>query len=241
MPEPLSPEEVRRYARHIVLKGIGGEGQARLKAGRVLVVGAGGLGSPAIAYLAAAGVGTIGIVDDDTVALSNLQRQVLHTTEAVGRRKTDSAAAFVGALNPHVRVELHNLRLDGDNAAQILRPYGVVLDGSDNLLTRHAVAAAAERLQVPLVSGAVSMLDGQLTVFAAGGARFRDLYGDGSDDSLLPSCEANGVLGPVTGVIGTLMAMEAIKLLSGFGQPLTGRLLHYDSAAASFSEFNFAS
>lgn len=237
--DPLTPEETRRYARHLVLKGMGGGGQQALKAARVLVVGAGGLGSPAIAYLAGAGIGTLGIVDHDKVSLSNLQRQVIHTTSGVGENKADSAGRFAHALNPHVTITLHRERLTVDNAAAIISGYDLILDGTDNLDTRRAVAATAESLRLPLVSGAVSMFDGQVTIFAPGGPRFADLYPAEADDADLPSCEATGILGPLTGVIGTLMAMEAIKLITGIGEPLIGRVLTYDGKGARFSEFSY--
>jgi molybdopterin/thiamine biosynthesis adenylyltransferase len=250
MPLPdasLSRLETQRYARHIVLKGMGGTGQQKLKAARVLAVGAGALGSPVIAYLAAAGVGTLGVVDNDSVSLSNLQRQILHTTADIGVLKTDSARAFAEALNPHVTMVTGTERLTGANAAPLLDGYDLVIDGSDSFSTRIAVAEAAESLGVPLVSGAVSMFDGQVTVFAPHLRRpdgspwpgFRSLYPDDADDADLPSCEATGVLGPVTGVIGTLMAMEAIKLLTGIGTPLLGRLLLYDGRAAAFTEVSY--
>jgi molybdopterin/thiamine biosynthesis adenylyltransferase len=220
-----------------VLKGMGGAGQQALKRARVLVVGAGGLGSPAIAYLAGAGIGTLGIVDHDTVSLSNLHRQVIHTT--VGDSKAESAGRFAHALNPHVSIVIHTTRLDATNAAAIHTGYDLVLDGTDNLSTRRIVAATCESLGLPLVSGAVSMFDGQVTVFAPGGPRFGDLYPAEADDADLPSCEATGILGPLTGVIGTLMAMEAIKLITGIGEPLIGRVLTYDGKGGRFSEFGY--
>ena len=235
--DPLSGDETRRYARHLVLKGMGGGGQQALKAARVLVVGAGGLGSPAIAYLAGAGIGTLGIADHDTVGLPNLQRQVIHTTSAIGSLKADSAAAFARALNPHVAIITHAEAIAPGNALSILGGYDLVLDGTDNLVTRRAVAEACAALGKPLVSGAVSMFDGQVTVFAPGGPRFADLYPPEADDADLPACEATGILGPLTGVIGTLMAMEAVKLVTGIGEPLVGRVLTYDSQGAHFSEF----
>ncbi|WP_245895132.1 HesA/MoeB/ThiF family protein [Devosia submarina] len=235
--EPLSPEETRRYARHLVLKGMGGSGQQRLKAARVLVVGAGGLGSPVIAYLAGAGVGALSVIDHDYVSLSNLQRQVIHS--AVGVGKAQSAAGFAHALNPHVQVEVHAERLERENARAIMAGHDLVLDGTDNLQTRRVVAEAARELQIPLVSGAVSMFDGQVTVFAPDGPQFEALYPDGADDGDLPSCEATGILGPLVGVIGTLMAMEAIKVITGIGEPLIGRVLTYDGKDARFSEFAF--
>jgi molybdopterin/thiamine biosynthesis adenylyltransferase len=237
----LSPEETRRYARHLVLKGMGGAGQQKLKAARVLVVGAGGLGSPAIAYLAGAGVGHLAIVDPDTVSLSNLQRQVIHTTAAVGTSKVESAGAFARALNPHVELSLHAEAVAESNADRLVGTADVVLDGTDNLVTRRIVAGAAARLGKPLVSGAVSMFSGQLTVIAPhlGGPPHEALYPNEASDDALPSCEANGILGPVTGVIGTLMAMEAIKLLTGNGEPLLGRLLVYDARDARFAEIAY--
>lgn len=237
--DPLTSDETRRYARHLVLKGMGGAGQQALKAARVLVVGAGGLGSPVISYLAGAGVGTLGLIDHDTVSLSNLQRQVIHNEAAIGTAKVDSAAAHVRALNPHVLLTLHRDRLDAGNAETILAGYDLVLDGTDNLATRRAVAAAAAKRGIPLVSGAVSMFDGQVTVFAPGGPRFADLFPAEADDADLPSCEATGILGPLTGVIGTLMAMEAIKLLTGIGEPLIGRVLVYDGKGGHFSEIAY--
>jgi molybdopterin/thiamine biosynthesis adenylyltransferase len=243
----LSPEETRRYARHLVLKGMGGAGQQKLKAARVLVVGAGGLGSPAIAYLAAAGIGTLGVVDDDRVGLSNLQRQVVHATGDIGRPKAESAGDFVVALNPHVNFRAHVARFDAGNAAALLEGYDLVLDGSDTFETRLAVAQAAETARLAMVSGAVSMFDGQVTVFAPHLFRpdglpnpgFRDLYPETPDADDLPSCEAVGVIGAATGVIGTLMAMEAIKLITGIGEPLLGRLLLYDGRAARFTELAY--
>ncbi|MBI4923122.1 MAG: molybdopterin-synthase adenylyltransferase MoeB [Devosia nanyangense] len=235
----LSADETRRYARHLVLRDIGGAGQQKLKAARVLIIGAGGLGSPVIAYLAAAGVGTLGVVDDDTVSLSNLQRQIIHRTQDAGVGKANNATTFVAALNPHVNVVAHEVRLDAANAEGLLAGYHLVLDGSDNFDTRRIAAEAAERAGIPLVSGAVSMWDGQVTVFAPGGPRFADLYPVTPDAADVPSCEAVGVLGPVTGVIGTLMAMEAIKLITGVGEPLVGRLLLYDGRAARFTELAY--
>lgn len=235
----LTPEETRRYARHLVLKDIGGAGQQKLRAARVAVIGAGGLGSPAIAYLAAAGVGTIGVVDDDTVSLSNLQRQIVHRTEDIGTGKAENAGRFVAAMNPHVSVMPHVVRLDAGNARGLLEPYEIVIDGTDNFETRKIVAEAAEGLGLPLVSGAVSMWDGQVTVFLPGGRRFADLYPLTPDAADVPSCEAVGVLGAVTGVIGTLLAMETIKLITGTGDVLAGRLLLYDGRAARFTELEF--
>lgn len=235
--KPFSPDETRRYARHLVLKGMGGAGQQALKRARVLVVGAGGLGSPAIAYLAGAGVGRLGIADHDTVSLSNLHRQIVHSQPGMG--KAASAGEFAARLNPHVGIVLHEQRLDAGNAEAVLADYDLVLDGTDNLATRRLVAAAAERLGLPLVSGAVSLFDGQVTVFSPGGPRFAALYPQEADDGDLPGCEATGIIGPLTGVIGALMAMEAIKLITGIGEPLIGRVLTYDGRDGRFSEFSF--
>lgn len=237
----LSSDETKRYARHLVLKGIGGEGQQKLRSARVLVVGAGGLGSPAIAYLAAAGVGVLGVIDHDDVSLSNLQRQIVHTTASAGTRKVESAKDFVAALNPHVAYEATHTRIDSDNARLLIGVYDVVLDGTDNFPTRKIIAEAAARNRRPLVSGAVSMFDGQVTTFVKGGPQFSDLYPDDPNPDDLPSCEMVGVLGAVTGVIGTLMAMEAIKLITGVGEPLVGRLLLYDGRAARFTELSYGS
>ena len=239
MNAPLSAEESRRYARHLVLKDIGGVGQQKLKAARVLVVGAGGLGSPVIAYLAAAGVGTIGVVDHDTVSLSNLQRQIIHRTEDAGAGKAANAARFAAAINANTIVVPHAVRLTAQNADELVAGYGLVIDGTDDFPTRRVVAASARRLHVRLVSGAVSMWDGQITVFAPGGRSFDELYPTTPSPEDLPSCEAVGVLGPVTGVIGTLMAMEAIKIITGSGEPLVGRLLLYDGRAARFTELEY--
>lgn len=236
----LSPDEIKRYARHIVLRGVGGDGQQRLKTARVLVVGAGGLGSPAIAYLAAAGVGTLGVVDHDTVSISNLQRQVIHQSAGVGVPKAESAGAFVAGLNAHVNFVPHIERITAENAPRLMAGYDLVLDGTDNFGTRAVTAGAAQAAGLTLVSGAVSMFDGQVTVFAPGGPKFTDLYPDTPDEADLPACEVVGVLGAVTGVIGTLMAMEAIKLITGVGDPLIGRLLLYDGRAARFDEMQYA-
>ncbi len=238
----LTPEESRRYARHIVLKGIGSAGQQKLKAAKVLVVGAGGLGSPVIAYLAGAGVGTIGICDDDAVSLSNLQRQILHTTGGIGRNKAESAAEFARSLNPDIALNPHPVRIEDANAAKLFEGYDLVVDGTDSFAARKVIAAACEWAGLPLVSGAVSMFDGQVTVFAphlGGNPRFSDLYPDDPPEGALPACEEVGVLGPITGVIGTLMAMEVIKLITGTGEPLIGRLLLYDGRAARFTEMRY--
>lgn len=243
----FTPEESRRYARHIVLKGIGGPGQQRLKAAKVLVIGAGGLGSPVIAYLAAAGVGTIGIADNDEVSLSNLQRQVIHRTDDIGDAKTESAKRFAISLNPDIAINAHYVRIDDENAGDLIEDYDLVIDGTDTFETRVTVSDAAHKKSKTLISGGVSMYDGHLTVISphtpdANGKpnpRFRDLYPDVPSNPDLPACEDVGVLGAVTGVIGTLMAMEAIKVITWIGEPLIGRLLLYDGRAAKFSEVTY--
>ena len=244
---PLSDDEIERYARHIVLPEIGGPGQQRLKRARVLVVGAGGLGAPVLAYLAAAGVGTLGIVDDDTVSLSNLQRQVIHDTDAVGAAKTESAAAALKRLNPNVTVELHRVRLMADNVAELVAAYDLTVDGSDNFETRYLVADACAAAGRPLVHAAVGRFDGSITVLKpyesnAEGKRnpsYRDLFPQPPPPGLVPSCAEAGVLGALTGVVGTLQAMEAIKLIAGIGEPLVGRLLLYDALGARFATVRY--
>ncbi|MBA8908371.1 molybdopterin-synthase adenylyltransferase MoeB [Aminobacter sp. NyZ550] len=246
-PAPLSPEELERYARHIVLPEIGGPGQQKLKRARVLVIGAGGLGAPVLEYLAAAGVGTLGIVDDDHVSLSNLQRQVIHATDSVGISKADSAAATIARINPHVTVQLHKLRLTSANAAELIAGYDMVIDGSDNFETRYAVADAAAEVRRPLVHAAVGRFDGSITVLKpfetnAEGRKnptYRDLFPEPPPAGLVPSCAEAGVLGALTGVIGTLQAMEAIKLITGIGEPLVGRLLLYDALGARFDTVRY--
>lgn len=237
----LTPEETRRYARQLVLKGFGGAAQQKLKAARVLIVGAGGLGSPALAYLAGAGIGRIGLVDADAVSLSNLHRQIVHASAGVGTSKVESAAAFARGLNTDIEIVPITMRLDAETVEPVLASYDLVLDGTDNLVTRRIVAAAAERMQKPLVSGAVSMFSGQVTVFAPhlGGPGHAALFAEAASDDDLPSCEANGIIGPVTGIIGTLMAMEAIKLITGIGTPLIGKVLIYDSREAQFTELAY--
>ncbi len=242
----FTSDEIERYARHLVLAEVGGPGQQRLKAARILVVGAGGLGSPVIQYLAAAGIGTIGIVDDDDVALSNLQRQVLHWTEAVGRPKTESAVQSVARINPHVVVEAHPIRLDDANADRLIGSYDIVVDGSDNFATRFLVADRAEALQRPLVTAAVGRFDGSLTVLkpfeATDGRpnpRYRDLFPAPPPPGLVPTCAEAGILGAITGIIGTLQAAEALKLVLGIGEPLVGRLLLVDVLSMRFETINY--
>lgn len=244
----LSAEELERYARHIVLPEIGGPGQQRLKRARVLVVGAGGLGAPLLAYLAAAGVGLIGVIDDDTVSLSNLQRQVIHETASLGMKKVESAALAIRRINPHARVEQHAVRLDAANAQTIIGTYDVVADGSDNFATRYAVADACAALARPLATAAVGRFDGTLTVLkpyeTAKDGRpnpsYRDLFPGPPPEGLVPSCAEAGILGALTGVLGTLLAMEVIKIIAGIGEPLVGRLLMYDALGARFETISYA-
>ncbi|MGE0503325.1 MAG: molybdopterin-synthase adenylyltransferase MoeB [Rhizobiaceae bacterium] len=244
---PLSDAELERYARHIVLPEIGGPGQQKLKKARVLVVGAGGLGAPALQYLAAAGVGTLGIVDDDTVSLSNLQRQVIHDTASVGAPKVDSAAETIARINPNVTVERHAVRLDAGNVRALVAGYDLVVDGSDNFDTRYAVADACEAEKKTLVHAAVGRFDGSVTVLmphttgpdGRPNPSYRDLFPEPPPRDLVPSCAEAGVLGALTGVIGTLQALEAIKVIAGIGEPLVGRLLLYDALGARFETVRY--
>jgi len=243
----LTPDELERYARHIVLPEIGGAGQQKLKRARVLVIGAGGLGAPVLQYLAAAGVGTLGIVDDDTVSLSNLQRQVIHDTAAVGLSKLESAKIALARINPNTNVELHDWRLTAENAEALVAQYDLVVDGSDNFATRYAVADACAAARRPLVHAAVGRFDGSITVLkpfemSADGTpnpSYRDLFPEPPPAGLVPSCAEAGIVGALTGVIGTLQAMEAIKLIAGIGEPLIGRILLYDALAARFDTMRY--
>lgn len=227
----LSDAQLDRYARHIILKEVGGAGQKALLSARVLVIGAGGLGSPCIQYLAAAGVGTIGIVDDDVVSLSNLQRQTIHGSGDVGRPKVESAADAVARLNPDVRIEAHATRLTAENAAGLVGGYDIVADGSDSFATRLAVADAAHLARKPLVSAAVGPFDGQLSVFRgwqAGQPCYRCWVGSAVDRDG-ETCAEQGVLGALTGVMGSLQALEVIRAITGFGEGLAGRMLFLDA------------
>jgi adenylyltransferase/sulfurtransferase len=244
----LTAAEIERYKRHLVLKEVGGQGQQRLKGARVLIVGAGGLGSPIALYLAAAGVGTIGIVDDDRVSLDNLQRQIAHDTQHVGTPKVESAQASIGRLNPHVAVEAIETRLEAGNGAEIIGRYDIVADGSDNAETRYLVADACYFARKTLVFGAVGPFDGYVSTFKpherdAGGTpypTYRCLFPEAPPPGTIPNCSEVGVLGAVVGVIGTLQATEVLKEILGIGQSLAGRLLMYDALAARFETLSIA-
>lgn len=243
----LSAEEIERYARHIVLQGVGGPGQQKLKAARILVIGAGGLGSPVLQYLAAAGIGTLGIVDDDEVALSNLQRQVLHGTPDIGAPKVESAAQAIARLNPHVRVIAHRQRIDAQNAGGLIRDYDLVVEGSDNFETRYAVSDACFFEKKPLVTAAVGTFDASLTTLrpfetnAAGekNPTYRCLFPEAPPAGTVPACAEAGVLGALTGMVGAMMALEAIREIVGFGEGLTGRILLIDSRAMRFETVRY--
>ncbi len=228
-------DQIQRYARHILLPEVGGIGQAKLLNAKVLVIGAGGLGSPAILYLAAAGVGTVGVVDDDTVDLSNLQRQILHTQASVGMAKVESAAASVAMINSDVKIVPHKTRLTAQNALEIISGYDLVMDGSDNFPTRFLVNDACYLAQKTLVSAAVLRFDGQLSTFKAHshGPCYRCLYPEAPPDGLVPSCAEAGILGAVAGVMGSLQATEVLKEILGIGQTMAGRLLIYDALSTA--------
>jgi molybdopterin/thiamine biosynthesis adenylyltransferase len=246
-PSMLSPEELERYARHIVLQEVGGPGQAALKAARVLVVGAGGLGAPALLYLAAAGVGAVGIVDDDAVALSNLQRQVIHATAEIGEAKVESAAGAIRRLNPHVKVETHAARLVAANAVALIGRYDIVADGSDNFATRYLVSDACFFAKKPLVTAAVGVFDGTLTTIRAHernadgtpNPTYRCLFPEPPPPGSVPACAEAGILGALTGVLGSLMALEVIREIVGFGEGLIGRLLMFDARAMRFETLRY--
>jgi molybdopterin/thiamine biosynthesis adenylyltransferase/rhodanese-related sulfurtransferase len=236
-PRTLTAEQRERYSRHLLLPEVGAEGQQKLLDAKVLLLGAGGLGSPAALYLAAAGVGTLGIVDDDEVDLSNLQRQVIHNTDRIGVRKVDSAEETIKALNPDVNVQKYAVRLGPDNIMDILPDYDIVVDGLDNFPTRYLLNDASVRLQIPVVSAAILGFEGQLSVFKPyDGPCYRCLFPVPPPAELAPSCGANGVLGVLPGTMGLLQATEVVKLILGEGDPLIGRLLMYDALAATVSE-----
>lgn len=230
----FTEDQIRRYARHIILPEMGGTGQAALLRSRVLVVGAGGLGSPVIQYLAAAGVGTIGVVDDDTVDLSNLQRQVLHTTARVGVAKVDSAAQAVAALNPDVRLVPIRARLNKDNILDLLADYDVIADGSDNFPTRFLVNDACRLAGKTLVSAAILRFDGQLATYRPDGPCYRCIYREEPPEGSVPTCSSAGVLGAMAGTMGSLQATEVVKELLGIGDTMAGRLLIYDALAVTW-------
>ena len=243
----LSAEELERYARHIVLHEVGGPGQAALKRARVLVIGAGGLGAPVLLYLAAAGVGVLGVIDDDAVALSNLQRQVIHGTAEIGEPKVASAAAAIGRLNPHVKVEMHATRLVAANALDLVGGYDIVADGSDNFATRYLVSDACFFAKKPLVTAAVGTFDGTLTTVRAHERRpegmpnptYRCLFPDPPPPGTVPACAEAGILGALTGVLGSLMALEVIREIVGFGEGLVGRLVMFDARSMRFETLSY--
>ncbi|MDQ3856556.1 MAG: molybdopterin-synthase adenylyltransferase MoeB [Chloroflexota bacterium] len=232
----LSPEQVQRYHRHLIMPEVGSKGQRRLANSKVLIVGAGGLGSPAAIYLAAAGVGTIGMVDFDVVDVSNLQRQILHGAEDVGRRKVDSAADSLMRINPTVQVIKHDEPLTSVNAAEVIRQYDVIVNGTDNFPTRYLVNDVAYWEGKPLVDGSIMRFDGQLTVYAPGYGCYRDLFPAPPPPGAVPSCAEAGVLGVLPGIVGTLQALEAIKLILGVGEPMIGRMLIFDGLSMEFRE-----
>jgi molybdopterin/thiamine biosynthesis adenylyltransferase/rhodanese-related sulfurtransferase len=237
VPRKLTAEQRERYSRHFLLPEIGQEGQQKLLDAKVLLLGAGGLGSPSALYLAAAGVGTIGIVDNDVVDLSNLQRQVIHTTDRVGVPKVDSAEESMRAINPDVEVVKYQERLDSSNVMRIIEGYDVIVDGLDNFPTRYLINDASVRLQIPVVSASILGFDGQLSVFKPyDGPCYRCLYPVPPPAELAPSCGANGVLGVLPGTMGLLQATEVVKLIVGAGEPLVGRLLLYEALSATFTE-----
>ena len=244
---PLTSDEIDRYARHLVLRDVGGPGQLKLKAARVLVIGAGGLGAPLIQYLAAAGIGTIGIVDDDAVSLSNLQRQVIHGTPDLGRSKVESAVDAVGRLNPHVTIEPFPIRLTPANARDLMGRYDLVADGSDNFETRYAVSDACFYERKPLVTAALGQFDGSLTTIRAHetgqdgkpNPTYRCLFPSPPPPGAIPTCAEAGVLGALVGVMGSLMVMEVIREIVGFGESLVGRLLIVDARAMRFDTIRY--
>jgi len=244
----LSAEELQRYARHIVLREVGGPGQAALKRARVLVIGAGGIGAPALMYLAAAGVGTLGVVDDDVVSLSNLQRQIIHATPDVGRPKVETAGEEIERINPHVAVEAHGVRLDAGNALDLIGRYDIVADGSDNFATRYLVADACYFANKPLVTAALGSFDATLTTIRAHerGAdgkpnpTYRCLFPEPPPPGTVPACAEAGVLGALAGVVGSMVALEVIREIVGFGEGLVGRLVMVDARAMRFQTLRYA-
>jgi adenylyltransferase/sulfurtransferase len=244
----LSADELERYARHIVLHDVGGPGQAALGRARVLVIGAGGLGAPLLLYLAAAGVGTLGVIDDDVVSLSNLQRQVIHTTPDIGAPKVDSAAAMIRKLNPHVGVEPHDMRLTAQNVSDLIGRYDIIADGSDNFATRYLVSDACYFAKKPLVTAALGTFDGTLTTIRAHergkdgrpNPTYRCLFPEPPPPGTVPACAEAGVLGALAGVMGSMAALEVIREIVGFGEGLVGRLLMIDARAMRFETLSYA-
>jgi molybdopterin-synthase adenylyltransferase len=243
----LSADELERYARHIVLREVGGPGQQALKEASVLVVGAGGLGAPALMYLAAAGVGQLGVVDDDVVSLSNLQRQIIHTTPDIGRRKSDTAAERIYALNPHVRFAAHTTRMTADNAMELIGGYDIVLDGSDNFETRYLVSDACFLAGRPLITASLGTFDGSLTTIRAHernaqgefNPTYRCLFPEPPPPGTIPTCAEAGILGALAGVLGSMMALEAIREIVGFGETLVGKLLLFDARTMRFETLTY--
>jgi adenylyltransferase/sulfurtransferase len=244
----LDPQELERYARHIVLREVGGPGQQKLKNARVLVIGAGGLGAPVLLYLAAAGVGTLGVVDDDAVSLSNLQRQVIFSTADIGKEKAERAGAAIERLNPHVTVETHDVRLAAANALDLIARYDIVADGSDNFATRYLTSDTCYFAKKPLVTAAVGTFDGTLTTLRAHergrdgtpNPTYRCLFPEPPPPGTVPACAEAGILGALTGVLGSMMALEVIREIVGFGEGLVGRLLMIDTRAMRFETLNYA-
>ena len=237
-PQILNPEQRNRYERHISLPEIGEKGQQKLLDSRVVIIGAGGLGSPAALYLTAAGVGTIGVVDMDTVEESNLQRQILHSTETIGKNKVDSAEKTLSTLNPDVNIITYNTRLNKDNAIEIIENYDVVVDGTDNFQTRYLINDASVKTGKPVVHGSIFKYEGQITVFdPKDGPTYRDIFPEPPENGTAPNCTEAGVLGVLPGIIGSIQALETIKLILGIGEGLLGRLLVFDALEMSFHEY----
>lgn len=236
MASAFTEEQIKRYSRHIILQQVGGKGQRKLLASKVLLIGAGGLGSPAALYLAAAGVGTIGLVDYDTVDLSNLQRQILHRTADLGRPKIDSATDTIRALNPDVKVVPYPVRLSSENILDIIADYDVVVDGTDNFPTRYLVNDACVMKGKPNVHGSIFLFEGQATTFLPGKGCYRCLYPAPPPPGMVPSCQEAGVLGVLPGIVGSIQAVEAIKLILGIGESLAGRLLLFDALSMEFRQ-----
>jgi len=244
----LSKEEIERYARHLVLTDVGGIGQQKLKQAKVLVIGAGGLGSPLMQYLAAAGIGTIGIIDGDVVSLSNLQRQTIHPTRAVGDSKVESAKAALKEINPHVEVSIYPVMIGEANGDEIVQDFDVIADGSDNFGTRHLVADLCEKYQKPLVTAAVGQFDATITTLkpylensdGEPNPRYRDIFPKSAAQGSLPTCEEAGIIGALTGIMGSMQALEIIKEITDVGDSLVGRLVLYDAKSTRFQEISYA-